>query len=77
MIELIKAMKLEEIADVGREIVEGGKDTDPDFDHNNNSKQIDTQRHKKIRLKSTLPRNNKFQVAKVKAFKKEISKLNK
>ena len=73
MIEALKAMHLDDLAEAARAIVEDHNDTDP----SDNSNELDAQRLKKLRLKSTKPRDKKFQIAKIKGFNKEISKLGK
>ncbi len=75
MIEQIKAMKLEDMAETAREIVEEGKDTDPDPDYNNNSKEFDARQLKKLRKKLVIPRSKRYQNAKMRGFKKELANL--
>ncbi len=70
MIEQLKTMHLESMAETAREIVEDGKEND-DFSN------IDAQQLNKLRIKSTIPHDKRFQIAKIKAFKKAISEFGK
>ena len=73
MIEQLKTMRLEDLAETARAIVEDGQDND---EFNNNS-QSRVQQLKKLRIKSTIPHDKRFQIAKIKAFKKAISEFGK
>ncbi len=67
-----KIMKLEDMAESARAIVEEGKDED-EFDNNtsDSSHQSRVQQNKKLNS----PEKKKLRAAKMKAFKKEILKL--
>ena len=78
MIEQLKAMLLEDMAESARAIVEDEQHGD---DFNNNAPasgaQSRIQHLKKLRIKSTMPRDKRYQVLKVNAFKKAISEFGK
>ena len=67
-----KTMKLEDIAESARAIVEEGKD-DGEFSSNSidSSRQSRAQQLKKL----AIPEKKKLQIAKIKGFKKEIHRL--
>ena len=63
-----KILKLEDIAESARAIVEEGKDED---EFNNVSNECRAQQLKKV----AIPKKKKLQIAKIKAFKEEIFRL--
>ncbi len=65
MIEQIKAMKLEDMAETARAIVEDGHDED-------NTHEPAAQQ---LKRKPIIPLNKKFRMAKMKGFKKELANL--
>ncbi len=67
-----KIMKLEDMAESARAIVEDGKDDD---DFNNNSNELSPQARAQRLKKLTIPKKKKLQVAKIKGFKNEIHRL--
>jgi hypothetical protein len=67
-----KIMKLEDIAESARAIVEEGKDDD---EFNNNSNELSPQSRLQQLKKLTIPEKKKLQIAKIKGFEKEIRRL--
>jgi hypothetical protein len=67
-----KIMKLEDMAESARAIVEEGKDGD---EFNNNSNEIGPQSRAQRLKKLAIPEKKKHQIAKIKSFEKEIRRL--
>jgi len=67
-----KTMKLEDMAESARAIVEEGKDDD---EFNNNSNELSPQSRAQRLKKLAIPEKKKFQIAKIKGFEKEIRRL--
>ena len=67
-----KTMKLEDMAESARAIVEDGKDDD---EFSNNSNESTSQSRPQQQKKLAIPEKKKQQIAKIKGFKKEIHKL--
>ena len=67
-----KIMKLEDMAESARAIVEEGKDND---EFNNNSNEIGPQSRAQRLKKLAIPEKKKHQSAKIKGFEKEIRRL--
>ena len=67
-----KTMKLEDIAESARAIVEEGKDDD---EFNNNSNETSRQSRVQQLKKLIIPEKKKLQIVKIKGFKKEIRRL--
>jgi hypothetical protein len=67
-----KTMKLEDIAESARAIVEEGKDDD---EFNNNSNELGPQSRAQQLKKLAIPEKKKLQIAKIKGFEKEIRRL--
>ena len=63
-----KTMKLEDMAESARAIVEEGKDDD-------NSNELGPQSRPQQQKKLTIPEKKKRQIVKIKAFKEEILRL--
>ena len=66
-----KIMKLEDMAESARAIVEEGKDDE----FNNNSNEIGPQSRAQRLKKLAIPEKKKHQIAKIKGFEKEIRRL--
>ncbi len=66
-----KTMKLEDIAESARAIVEEGKDDE----FNNNSNELGPQSRAQQLKKLAIPEKKKLQIAKIKGFEKEIRRL--
>ena len=67
-----KIMKLEDMAESARAIVEEGKDEDK---FNNNSNELSPQSRAQQLKKLAIPEKKKLRIAKMKAFKEEILRL--
>ena len=67
-----KIMKLEDMAESARAIVEEGKDDD---EFNNNSNELSPQSRAQQLKKVAIPEKKKLQIAKIKGFEKEIRRL--
>ena len=67
-----KIMKLEDMAESARAIVEEGKDDD---EFNNNSNETSRQSRVQQLKKVAIPEKKKLQIAKIKGFEKEIRRL--
>ncbi len=67
-----KIMKLEDMAESARAIVEEGKDDD---EFNNNSNELGPQSRAQQLKKLTIPKKKKLRAAKMKAFQEEFLRL--
>ncbi len=67
-----KTMKLEDIAESARAIIEEGKDDD---EFSNNFNESTSQSRAQQLKKLTIPKKKKLQIAKIKGFENEIRRL--